>query len=261
MMMKVYARTLMILLFCAAVVFSAASSAFAIGEFAIGLNAGVTYDPNNLEDEINQYNLAMETYADTNAGASASQMTIPYAPVFGFNVRYQFNFFFFRLGCHFSNPIQDVKGSVTSPGGVTNTIKIKTFQSSYPATIGILVPLNRRTHFYIGAGPTLHQVSTTISQSDPTGALQFSTYDSNLSSNKQDRYSSTFVGYHFIVGAEVPVHEKFTLSVEWIHQEGVSPAVANEGIDASDAEVTTPKRTLRVKGDFLMFGLNYYISF
>ncbi|HQO03245.1 MAG TPA: outer membrane beta-barrel protein [Spirochaetota bacterium] len=259
--MKKLTRTLLIIIFGTTIIFGAAASVSAIGEFAIGLNGGVTYDPNDLEDEINQYNLAMETYADTTAGASASQMTIPYAPVFGFNLRYQFNFFFFRLGCHFSNPVQAVKGSVTSPGGITNTIKIKTFQSSFPATLGILVPLNRRTHFYIGAGPTLHQVSTTITQSDPAGALQFNTYDPNLSSNKQDRYSSTFVGYHFIVGAEVPVHEKFTLSVEWIHQEGVSPAVENEGINAADAEVTTPKRTLRVKGDFLMFGLNYYISF
>jgi opacity protein-like surface antigen len=244
------------------------TAAYAIGEFALGLNAGATNDPNNLEDLSSRYNMAMVAYQAIpgNETTGFTQITVPYSPVFGFNVRYQFNFFFFRIGSHYTTPMQTVKGSITPPGGVKNTIKIETFQASFPATIGLLVPVSNRTQFFIGAGPTYHQASITISQSNPVQAgFQFNdpVIDpyGNLSANKRDRYSAAFVGYHLMIGAEIPVHEKFTLSVEWIHQEGRSHPVENEGIDSSDAATADPRRTLDARGDFLIFGLNYYISF
>jgi hypothetical protein len=64
-----------------------------------------------------------------------------------------------------------------------------------------------------------------------------------------------------MIGAEIPVHEKFTLSVEWVHQEGRSHPVDNDGIDNAGLIAVSPKKTLDVRGDFLIFGLNYYISF
>lgn len=247
-----------------------ATDACAIGEFALGLNAGATYDPNNLEDLSSRYNMAMVAYKSTtgNEGSSINQIAVPYSPVFGFNVRYQFNFFFFRIGSHYTTPMQTVKGSITPPGGVKNTIKIETFQASFPATVGLLVPVSNRTQFFIGAGPTYHQSSVTITQNNPdqtppgpATAFNFNSLDGTLSANKRDRYSAAFVGYHLMVGAEIPVHEKFTLSVEWIHQEGRSHPIENDGIDGSDVATVSPMRTLDARGDFLIFGLNYYISF
>ncbi|HPA72636.1 MAG TPA: outer membrane beta-barrel protein [Spirochaetota bacterium] len=242
-----------------------ASNAHAIGEFALGLNAGATYDPNNLEEQISRYNLALQSYELT-GNASTSQISVPYSPVFGFNIRYQFNFFFFRIGSHYTTPFQTVKGSITPNAGVKNTIKIETYQMSIPATIGLLVPLSNRTHFFIGAGPTYHHSSVTITQSNPNQVgflLNDAAVDpyGSLTANKRDRYSAAYVGYHLMVGAEIPVHEKFTLSVEWIHQEGRSHPVENDGVDSADAATVTPRRTLDARGDFLVFGLNYYISF
>ncbi len=251
------------LLLCAAVfaLFFALSGvpAYAIGEFAIGVNGGFTYDPNCLENTINRFNLEMEGYREDNAGADIQQMSVPYAPVFGFNLRYQFNFFLFRIGNHYSAPMQNITGSITASGAEKNTIRIKTYQNSFPATIGILVPLNRHTHFYVGAGPTLHLASVSITQSNPapTGPPAFY-FDST---NKRDRYTGTFVGYHFLVGAEIPVQDKFTFSVEWIHQEGRSQPIENDGVDKNDVEITTPMKSIQVRGDFILFGLNYYISF
>jgi opacity protein-like surface antigen len=242
----------------------AASPAFAIGEFALGLNGGVTYDPNALEDITTRYNLAMENYHTANAGTDISQIAVPYSPVFGLNVRYQFNFFFFRLGYHYTAPFQTIKGSITPPGGVKNTIKMDLFQASAPATIGLLVPMGTRTMFFIGGGPTLHHASVTVTQSNPVQtapAFNFAGIDSTLSSNKRDSFSAAFVGYHLMIGAEIPVHEKFTLTVEWIHQEGRSHPIENDGVDANDVDITTPVRSISVTGDFLLFGINYYIAF
>ncbi len=245
--------------------------AYAIGEFAIGLNGGVTYDANNLEDLTSRYNMAMLMYREAdpgNADTSLSQISIPYSPVFGFNARYQLNFFFFRIGCHYTTPFKTVKGTVTPAGGEKNTIKFSTYQAALPATVGLLVPLSSRTLFFIGAGPTYHQSSVSITQSNPVQsppapatAFNFNTTDPTLTSNKRDRYSASFVGYHLMIGAEIPVHDKFSLSVEWIHQEGKSHPVDNDGIDAGDAAASSPRRTLDSRGDFLIFGLNYYIMF
>lgn len=258
-MMKICWKTWLLLCAAAAVVCAGAGPAFAIGELSVGINMGATYDPNNLEGDIAEYNMAMEQYRNANDGTTAKQMSVPYAPVFGFNFRYQFNFFLIRMGCHYTSPVQSIKGSITPPGGVKNTIKIKTYQNSYPVTLGLLVPLNKKTNFFIGAGPTLHQASVTITQSEPVqGAFSFQNY--GLSKDRRDSYTATFVGYHIMLGAEVPVHERFTMSVEWIHQEGRSHTIKNDGLDSTGAVITTPKHTISVQGDFLIFGLNYYIS-
>ena len=235
----------------------------AIGEFALGLNAGLTYDPNNLENLTTRYNMAMKEYdAGTVPDESINQIQVPYSPVFGFNIRYQFNFFFFRIGSHYTTPLQTINGAITPDGGVKNKIKIETSQVSFPATIGLLVPLSTRTHFFIGGGISYNQADISITQSNPIQVgYDLSVTDPSLSNHKRDRYSAAFVGYHFMIGAEIPVHEKFTLSVEWVHQEGRSHPIDNDGTDNAEVAVETPKKTLDVRGDFLIFGLNYYISF
>lgn len=240
------------------------TSLLAIGEFALGLNAGMTNDPNTMEDLTSRYNMAMEFYSANNPGTDTSQIPIPNSPVFGLNIRYQFNFFFFRIGYHYTAPFQTIKGRITPPGGVDNSIKIDVFQASAPVTIGLLVPMGARSYFYIGGGPSLHHTSITITQSNPVQtepAFSFSAIDSSLSSNKRDSYVAAFVGYHLMIGAEIPIHEKFTISVEWIHQQGHSHPIDNQGIAFDDSEITTPTRTISITGDFLLFGINYYIVF
>ena len=239
--------------------------ALAIGEFALGLNAGVTYDPNNLENLTNRYNMAMQAYDETNPASTVNQISVPYSPVFGFNLRYQLNFFFLRIGSHYTAPMQTINGGITPGGGVKNTIKIETQQASFPATVGLLVPLSPRTHFFIGGGISYHHSRLSITQSNPeqatVPAYDLKNQDITLSNNKRDRHSAAFVGFHFMIGAEIPIHEKFTLSVEWVHQEGRSHPVKNDGIDKDGISVDTEKKALDVRGDFLIFGLNYYISF
>ncbi len=238
--LKIYAFTAALL----AGMLLPASTAFAIGEFSLGFNAGITYAPNNIDSIITQYNGAMEIYKQTNAGAKATQIDVPYAPVVGVNARYQFNFFLFRLGCHYSRPLFSSKGSVTTPGGVKNSIKISTYQNSIPATIGIIMPLRKRTYFYIGGGGTLHQAYIKIKQDNPA-VLGLT--------NNEDVYSGVFVAYHLMLGAEVPLTRKYTITAEWIHQMGRSLPLDNSG------DTATPRKAINVQGDILLFGVNYYI--
>jgi hypothetical protein len=62
-----------------------------------------------------------------------------------------------------------------------------------------------------------------------------------------------------ILGAEVPLSEKSTITAEWIHQEGRSSPIGNEGRDASGNDTSLPKKEISVQGDILLFGVNYYI--
>ena len=235
----------------------------AIGEFSVGINAGVTYAPNNIDLDINQYNTAMKYYSENTAGTQkVTQMSVPYSPVIGFNARYQLNYVLLRMGCHYSNPIMPVEGSITPVGGVKNSIRIKTYQASLPVTIGLMIPLKKRTYFYLGAGGTFHQAYLEITQDHPVQPAAVPAFDMatlNLSNNTRDRYYKAFVGYHMILGAEVPLSEKSTISAEWIHQEGRSSPIGNEGRDASGNDTSLPKKEISVQGDILLFGVNYYI--
>ncbi len=261
--MKIHFKITVVFACAALAVVLASSGAFAIGEFSVGVNAGVTYAPNNIESDINRFNTAMEAYKDSAPGTKVTQLSVPYSPVVGVNVRYQLNYFLFRLGWHYSNPMQPITGSITPVGGVKNEIRVKTWQSSFPVTIGLIMPLKKRTYFYIGAGGSFHQSFVQVTQSNPdqpaaTPAFNMAT-DLNLSSNTRDSYYKAFVGYHLILGAEVPISDKYTITTEWIHQEGRSFPVMNEGKDQSGASTKLPRRGINVKGDILLFGVSYYI--
>ena len=230
----------------------ASNRVLAIGEFSMGLNLGITHDPNNMEEEITQYNIWMEAYREENSGASASQMSVPYSAVWGFNFKYQFNYLLFRLGCHLAKPGSPIKGNITPAGGVKNKIRITSYQNSYPVSIGFIIPLKERTYFYIGLGPTYHHTYVKITQSNPVSGLG--------SSNIRNRYTEDFAGYHLILGAEVPLTKRFTISTEWIHQEGTSYPMTNGGLDGNGNVIYTPKKTINVEGDFILLGVNYYIK-
>jgi hypothetical protein len=169
--MKSIIKSAALTVFLASMLCITPERAYPIGEFSVGVNLGFTYDPNNLEEEMSRYNMVMESFKEANAGSSVTQLSIPYAPVFGVNLRYQFNFFLFRLGCHYSQPMGGVKGSITPAGGVKNTIEMSTYQISYPATIGLIIPLRERTYFYIGTGATFHSAYVEIKQSNPGQAV------------------------------------------------------------------------------------------
>lgn len=217
------------IIFTAIILFIIGSTtgAFAIGEFSIGINGGVTYDPNHLGPYIDHQNREWKA-----AGGDVSQMDTPYAAVAGFSMRYQFNYFLFRIGFHYATPMQDIKGE---GGGVKYTID--TYQASLPATIGLILPLRKRTYFFLGGGLTYHYAYLNI-KTDPGG---------------ETRFADAIAGYHFMVGAEVPVTDDITISSEWIHQEGRS-------IPIEDDKGSGEKYTINVKGDILLFGINYYIS-
>ncbi len=235
---------------------------FAIGEFSLGINAGFTYAPNNIDDMITRYNTAMKAYQQANPGTGVSQISVPYAPVLGLNVRYQFNFFLIRLGWHYTTTSAAKEGSITPNGGVKNKLEISTFQHSLPATIGLIMPLKKRTYFYLGAGGTFHMAYFNMEQSNPDqGALPFNmNTDVGLSDNTRDRYYREFVGYHLILGAEVPIGARFTLTAEWIHQEGRSFPTDNDGKNNAGLSTSDPRRAINVRGDILLFGINYYVA-
>ncbi len=200
---------------------------YAIGEFSLGLNTGITYDPNHLESAITQWNTNAKTTA-----TSVTQISIPYSFTWGFNMRYQFNYFLFRIGTHFTTPYS-INGKADA-----NKVTISTYQFGLPATVGLIMPLKQRTYFFIGAGITYNYAYLEWEETAPA--------------NKY-RYADSIPGFHFMMGAEAPLTPKITLSVEWMHQEGRS-------IPIKDEIGGTIKQTISVKGDFLLFGVNYYIA-
>ena len=231
---------------------------YAIGEISFGANIGLTRDPNNLESDVNAYNASMAYHDETIAGTQSSQIPQSYCFVWGFNFRYQFNFLLFRLGSHFCQSGQKYKGSLQTADGEVNKIKITTYQSSTPFSIAFIVPLKEKTYFYLGGGLSYNQAYVKITQSNPeatNGLLP--------DSNRRNRYTEDFPGYHLIIGAEAPIPsvERFTISVEWIHQEGRSFPLSNGGLDESGNTTYTPKKTISIEGDFILLGVNYYIPF
>jgi hypothetical protein len=254
-----------ILIAAAVCALTAPREAYAIGEFSLGMNMGFTYGPNNVGADIDRINAAMEYYKNANATAKIDQVSVPYCPVFGVNARSQFNYFLFRFGWYYTQPLFPVEGSITPPGGLLkNKIRIETWQNSMPATIGIIMPLKKRTYFYLGAGGTLHHAYVKVTQSHPVqGAFDMSTINGGnpaYSSNKRDSYSGMFVAFHLLLGAEVPISDKITITTEWIHQEGMSYPLSNDGISSTGTAVKTPKRDINVRGDVLLFGVSYYIG-
>ncbi len=228
------------------------NNSYAIGRFSLGINTGLTYDPNNLENEINQFNKEIEYQKETVAGTKGEQLNAPYGFIAGANLKYQFNFLLFRLGGHFTKPIADSKGSFTS-AGQKNVIRFSTYQASFPLSIGFLLPVKEMTYFYLGGGVTFHTASVKITQSNPAvGPFP--------GSGRRNSYSANFPGWHLLLGAEVPIFEKYSISVEWIHQEGRSYPIKNNGLDDTGNKINTPKRTINARGDFIFFGINYYIS-
>ncbi|MCP4131232.1 MAG: outer membrane beta-barrel protein [bacterium] len=236
--------TLFILLIAAII----SGPVFAIGELGIGLNLGITYDPNNLEHEITAYNRAMQAYKAANTGSGIMQLNVPYIPVIGVNFRYQFNYILFRLGCHFAQAWSfATKGNIEEASGTRNNISFDTHQVSIPTTIGLIVPLNKRTLFYFGAGLTLHLTSLKIKQSNPQAAYGLPETVS------QNTYTSMFVGYHFIFGAEIPLANRYTISAEFINQRGISPTITSAD--------TSTTRCMNVTTNIILLGVNYYLDF
>ena len=247
------------LIFLLAIILVCYKNSYAIGELSIGLNIGATYDPNNLQDEINRYNTAMMVYKEANSGTIVSKMDVPYSFVWGMHIKYQFNYLLFRLGCYFSKPGDGIKGTITPQGGLENRIRIKTYQNSFPVSLGFILPLRKRTYFYIGGGLTYHMAYLEVTQSRPDQTSVFFP-NAGLSTNSMDVYTEDFPGYHLLLGIETPVIQNLTISLEWLHQEGRSYPLTNDGIDLNGNAVSTPKKTINVKGDFILFSINYYIA-
>ncbi len=236
-----------------------ASAPGAAGELSFGVNAGATYDVNRLGEDINRYNVVMEAYSDENPGSMTQSMGTPVAPAFGLSARYQFNQLLFRVGLYFATPVGSIEGYITPADGQENRLKISTFQISMPATVALVLPIKEKTYVYLGLGLTYHQIYVKMSQSNPqqTAAL----FEANgLSSHRTDQYGGQFGGYHILIGAEFPLLERLTLTVDWIHQEARSQALENKGTDANGAATTSPKRTFSATGDFAFIGVNYYLQ-
>jgi hypothetical protein len=252
--MNNYNKKIITCIISAAVIFCLNFKLHAIGKFSLGVNTGLTYDPNNLENDINLINKEIEYQKASTAGTQGKQVEVPYACLLGANIKYQFNFLLFRLGGYFAQTFTGCKGSFTSAAGQQNSIHLSNFQASFPLSFAFLLPVKEMTYFYLGGGFTLHRASVKITQSNPDAG------PFPPGGNRRNSYSAYFPGWHLLVGAEVPLSGKYSVSVEWMHQEGISHPVKNNGLDNTGSPVDTPKRTINARGDFIFFGINYYIS-
>ena len=123
-----------------------------------------------------------------------------------------------------------------------------------------MLPIKDKTNFYIGCGITYHIAAVKITQSNPSAGPFLTLPLTDRRRYMKDSYYGQFPGWHFIVGAEVPFFERYSITVEWMHQEGRSHPLSNRGVDGTGAETDAPKRIIKTRGDFILFGINYYIS-
>ncbi|MFH0976325.1 MAG: hypothetical protein V1874_11140 [Spirochaetota bacterium] len=236
---------------------------YAIGSFSLGINTGATYDPNNMENDIIRFNRAIEYQKEAVSGTKGEQIDVPYSFILGASLRYQFNFLLFRVGGHFTKPGAGTKGSFTPAGGDKNVIRISTYQAAFPVSMGFIVPVKEKTYFYLGGGITYYMASVKITQSNPASWPNPATWPNPAvvpPTDRKDSYYGNFPGWHLLVGAEVPLFDKYSITVEWMHQEGHSYLIKNRGLDNTGNKTSDPNRVINTKGDFILFGINYYIS-
>jgi hypothetical protein len=236
------------MILAAIVILACAAPASAIKEIGIGLGGGMTYDPNNLEQEIASYNHAMENYRRADPGTDTEQINVPYAGILGMNVRFRIEFFLIRLGFNyiqaFANP---ATGSVKPAGGPRNTISFNTWQISLPLSIGFMLEATRRCIFSFGGGFSVFFVNLEISQSDPDPALGLP------GSASREVFDTHLFGYHLFIGVEFPlVIKRLSISAEWVFQQGISEPVRSS--------TSSRERTINVTGNHLVFGINYYFT-
>jgi hypothetical protein len=217
---------------------------YPIGDIGVGINLGVTHDPNNLDDSITEYNMNMEAYATANSGTDVDQINNPYSPIYGINFRYNFNYLLFRIGGTYTkNLFISSDGSIKTASG-RNEIRIESYQASFPGSIGLIVPLKKRALAYMGGGMNLHFSYVSIEQTRPGGG--FVTPDDTL-----NRYSGLFGGFHIIVGIEFPLSNRYTITGEWIHQMGSSPMIKSKD--------TSSETSIKINSNIILFGINFYI--
>ena len=237
-------RMAMAIAFTAAALLLVPRDIFAIGEIGIGLNAGMTYDPNNIDGRLNEINMRILGYKEATTGVKIDLLENSYMPVAGINVRYHFNYLLFRVGGHYERTWRPIRGTVNE-AGVRNTVKVETSQAALPGSLCLIIPLKARTMVYMGTGLNLHYSTMTVTQSYPGGG--FVTPD-----DPKNRYRGVFGAFHFITGIEFPLSERYTLTGEWIHLMGSSPVMRSKD---GDSEIS-----FSVNSDIIMFGINYYIS-
>lgn len=221
---------------------------YAIYEIGIGISAGVTYDANNLENEIGRYNTAMESYQASNPGTEITQLNIPYEVVLGINTRFRLDFFLIKIGCYYTQAfLYPTLGSIETPAGTFNDIRFEAWQISLPLSIGFMLEASRRCIFYLGGGFTTFFVNLEIKQSSPDTVLGLP------SDRKRDVFNTYFFGYHLFIGVELPlVIKRLSISVEWVYQQGIS--------DPVKSSESSEKRTINATGNGIILGINYYFT-
>ncbi len=236
------------LILAAIIVMLCAAPAFAIKEIGIGISGGITYDPNNIEEEIASYNNAIESYRAANSGTEVTSLNVPYVGILGVNARFRIEFFMIRLGFNYLEAfLYPTMGSVKPQGGDRNTIRFNTRQISLPLSFGFLLEATRRCIFYFGGGFSVLFVNLEIKQSDPDPALGLPT------SSRREVFDTHVLGYHLFIGAEFPlIIKRLSVSAEWVFQQGVSEPVRSGK--------SSLKRTIDVTGNHLVFGINYYFT-
>lgn len=220
-------------------------SAFAVGEIGIGLNLGLTYDPNNIEPEISAVNARMIEYERTNPGTDLTTLNLPYSPVIGTNVRYTLNNLMLRTGVIYARPfLYPSTGNIAPPAGTDNVIKYDSYVLSFPVQVCLMMRLGVNTSVYFGAGAAAHISYLEVTQSSPGGGF----VDPDIASAK---YSAAHIGWNFIAGAEAPLSDRSSVTVEWFYQNAVSGAAKNSG--------GAPPRALNSSCSMILFGINYYL--
>lgn len=234
-------------LIIAALVFISPDFVYAIGDIGVGFSTGYAYDPNNIEDDIMNYNAVMRKYEKDNANTEYRPINMPYYYVIGASVKYHFNYILFRIGAHYTNALLfPSEGAIQPDGQDKNTIKFETYQASFPLTVAFILPLRDKTYLYFGGGVTAYIIQLNITQSAPGIVAGLPAYE-------KEKYYTQFGGFTIMAGIEIPMYAHYTITAEWVHQFGRSPQV-------SDKEDTGQKRVFDVNSNLFIMGVNYYLK-
>lgn len=265
--------------------FAPLQSTRAIGSLGLGFHTGFHPNPNNIMlarpldagaskttgEGFNAFKLT-DTLGKTQfynkmiatSSGKGEQLAAPLGLSLGIHLRYTINSLFLRTGLEQSTLIVGKSGSFTPSGGKKNTITFQSDMTQIPITLGFLVRLTEFSRFYMGLGPMYANSKIKITHSNPDELKKGLPATEKPLAFSSLSYGSDSLGYHYLVGMEIPLSKRLTFSFEWMGFGGRGELTEAEITDENgdtDTLKDSEGQFIYIDGYKTLFSLNYLFYF
>lgn len=238
--MKYFMLTLLLLLLWA--------DSRASGIISMGIMAGASNDAGNINKIAGDINSEMRIYQIANAGTTVTEIDNTYTPLVSLNFSYIKESLLIKIGwAYTSNTFYKSAGSITPPASQENKIVLDYTRFTFPASVGIAIPLTARDRFYFAGGLNISYVFFKITQSDPVPAL-FTNF-----TDDSHTYSAFLAGTHIMFGAETLLDRNYSFAVEFTKYFGNPKRIQDED---ENSEIFMSINSFEITA-----GINYNLDF